>query len=309
MTSTVAIPSDTAEPYEWCRWAWLIGRQCRADARAALCSIIFEDDRDITVRQTALSAYWMLSDVKDAIQLEEGLLAERRWGLALWGLDNPQWWHDARWLDASQNWIGVDQSLDSSVIRLQSWGGRKISWVRVPEQIYDRVAGMQPPLNWRALLEVGAAHLGGPKATGFPGFWAQHITDWAEKWFHWEESVWLYRWRLQEERNLVEWTQSEPYGASSPIIPGVECLALEEPRTVQDSTLLMMLGLGYDWGANASVSQAAEWDSIWSSWGASLNYALFEMLANVQVTEWHIAGLTGSLRDQSRAQHWGLQLD
>lgn len=268
MTSNAAIPSDTAEPYAWCRWAWLIGRQCSAGTLAALCSMIFEDDRDITVRQTALSAYWMLSDVENAIQLEERLLAERRWDLAQWGLGNPQWWHDTRWLDASQRWIGVDQSLDSSVIRLQSWGGRKISWVRIPDQIYDRIAGMQPPLNWSALLEAGTAHMGGPKATGFQGFWAQHITDWAEKWFHWEESVWLYRWRLQEERNLVEWTQSEPYGASSPVIPGVECLALGEPRTVQDSTLLMMLGLGYVRGANASVSQAAEWDSIWSSWGA-----------------------------------------
>ena len=145
--------------------------------------------------------------------------------------------------------------------------------------------------------------------TGFPGFWAQHITDWAEKWFHWEEAVWLYRWRLQEERNLVEWTQSEPYGALSPAIPGVECMALEEPQTVQDSILLIMLGLGYDRGANASVSQAAEWDSIWSSWGASLNYALFEILANVQVTEWHIGGLSGSLRDRSRVQRWGLHLE
>lgn len=308
MIPNLTIPSGTAEPYDWCRWAWLTGRHRGADALQALRPVIFADDRDILVRQTALTAYWMLCDVEAALEMEEGLLADGRWDLARWGLDNPRWWHDARWLDACQHWIGLHASLDSSLIRVQSWGGRKIAWIRAPEQIYDRITGLQPP-DWPMLLESGLAHMGGPRVKGFPGFWAQHITNWAEKWFHWEEAVWLYRWRLQEERNLVEWTQSESYGVSLPEIPGVECLALREPRTVQDSIFLMMLGLGYNRGANASVRHAAEWDSIWSSWAASLNYALFELTANVQVTEWHIAGLTGSLRDQSRAQRWGLRLD
>lgn len=309
MNNELVTPSPDADEYEWCRWAWLMGRRMNAKPLGQLQELVFNVERDPLIRQTALGSYWMLAEVKDAIALEEKLLEQKPQALAVYGLNHPRWWHDSQWLDACQSWTRLDDTVDQTVFRLLSWDGRPLSRARIPHQVYDRVGTVLGPVDWDKALHAGEQHIQRSKISGFVGFWEHHIAEWARQWFRWEEAVWLYRWRLQEEQQLVEWTHSDPYGAAAPPIPTLECPALSEPRTAQESVCLMMLGLGCQLGAKDDAAKAAGWDSIWSSWAASLHYALFEISSNVQTTEWHVAGLTGSLRDQSRAQRWGLQLD
>lgn len=309
MIKNLVIPSSGADADEWCRWAWLMGRQSSPEPLAQLREVVSAREQVHLVRQTALGSYWMLSEVHDAMALEVHLLEQQQWHLAVYGLNHPRWWHDSQWVDACQNWVGLDDTVDRTVFRLASWDYRPLAHARIPHHVYERVGSIRHPVDWDQALVIGEKHIRDPKPSGFVGFWEKHITDWAEQWFRWEEAVWLYRWRIQEEQQLVEWTHSEPYGAAPPPIPIMDCPRLSEARTVQESTRLMMLGSGYQLGAKDSSDAAAAWDSIWSSWAASLNYALFDILSNVQTTEWHVAGLTGSLRDQSRAQRWGLRLD
>lgn len=305
MNRELPIP-ETADVYQWCRWGWLMGRRPNPEALAMLRRMVLDPDRDLLIRQTALGAYWMLAEAHDAIRLEEELLGDQQWDLAVWGLNHPRWWKSTPWLDACQDWTNLNDQVNQALFRVLSWGQRPLLLARIPTEIYDRIPAITKPIDWEKMLEVGKQHVREPKSSGFVGFWEQHITEWAKKWYRWEEAVWLYRWRLQEEQQLVEWTNSEPYGARVPEVPMLECPTMLEAETTQERTPLMLLGLGWHLG---SSDKGAAWDSIWSSWAASLNYSLFEILTNVQTTEWHLAGLTGSIRDQSRSQRWGLQWD
>ena len=95
----------------------------------------------------------------------------------------------------------------------------------------------------------------------------------------------------------MEWTHKKAHKIRVPDPPLVDMVPLPQAQSAEESITWMVLGLGYHRGAERTDTEAAAWDSIWSSWAASLNYALYEILSNVRITEWHIAGLSGSLRD------------
>lgn len=298
MIRELLIPSRNADPTKWCQWAWLVGRMERHEHLPALREIIFDTDFDQLVRQTALSSYWFLSNVQDAIQVEEDLLGQVEVGLALMGLHHPRWWHESLWLDSCQGWLGQHSILDQAITMVLSWGHHPMSYARVPREVRTRVGiPLASPMDWLKIFQTGWNHAVNQQLSGFEEFWRVHGTDWAERWFRWEEAIWRYRWRLEEEQRLVEWTHSKAYAAHVPDAPAVEAVLLPHPECAKDSLALMTLGLGYQTGAEKSQKTAAAWDSIWSSWSASLNYTLFETLNNVQITEWHIAGLTATLRN------------
>ncbi len=303
-------PSHDAGMNEWCRWAWLVGRSMQHDQLPMLGDVICDQESDPIVRQTALGSYWVLTDVDGAIQMEECLLADNELRLALFGLQHPRWWHESSWIDVGDRWLGHDTELDQAVDRLKCWAQRPTLFCRIPHQIYDRVnISPETLINWEDIWRIGVEHSHDHEMSGFVSFWHNHITQWADLWYRWEEAIWLYRWRLQEEQQLVEWTHSEAYAGHFPEVPDVETVAIPRPQSAQESISLMILGLGFYLNASKTSQTAAAWDSIWSSWAASLNYALYETLSNVQTTEWHLGGLTGSLRGRSQAKRRGLQLD
>ncbi|MCL4494815.1 MAG: hypothetical protein M1294_08370 [Firmicutes bacterium] len=298
MARELPTPSQDADPAQWCRWAWLAGQTQCYSCLPVLRELIGNQAYDALVRKTALPSYWILSRVEDAIHLQETLLSQHDVALASVGIKHPHWWHEASWLDACQNWLGQDSLLDQAIVRILSWSHRPTLYARVPQEVMSR-AGVVPDerLDWEAMWRLGQKYIGQGSLPGFEGFWPRHMSQWASGWLKWEEAVWRYRWRLREEERLVEWTHKKAHKIRVPDPPLVDMVPLPQAQSAEESITWMVLGLGYHRGAERTDTEAAAWDSIWSSWAASLNYALYEILSNVRITEWHIAGLSGSLRD------------
>lgn len=295
-------PSPYSEGSDgWCRWAWLSSRteEVLADRLiSVLGEIVIDSGRDGDVRRTALQAYWMGTGVRDAVKLESHLIDQKEIALASVGLQHPRWWKDETWILACNAWRGVDTEIDEAIARLWSWSNRPMAIIRIPQEVTERAALTDmSSIDWERAMTVGVDRAGVPSGSPFETFWRGHIMDWAHRWLLWEESVWLYQWRLREEATLTAWTDSAAYRSSWPDLPGVHTLEVPDPRQSRESLYLTMLGLGYLLGQDTSSTSAAAWDGIWSSWSASLNYAIFEVQSNVQTTEWHIGGLAGALRD------------
>lgn len=96
MNNEWVTPSPDADEYEWCRWAWLVGRRVNAKLLGQLHELASDMERDPLIRQTALGSYWMIAEVDDAIALEEKPLEQKPRALAVHGLNHPRWWHDSR---------------------------------------------------------------------------------------------------------------------------------------------------------------------------------------------------------------------
>ncbi len=297
---------------DWFRWMWLASRGGNADADtlSILRVAVFTSDSTSAARLAALTALWSLAPVSVAIDVETRLLDDGEIALGLAGLAHPRWWKDDNWLTASLGWMGRSPALDSAVARVLSWTERPVSWVRIPLEVWERLGIRRvDTVSWIDVLETGLNRVEQTPTSAFETFWRQHIQDWARRWLQWEECLSLYRWRLREESDLVAWTQSEPYPGSMPDVPEVELARSVLDRPVAEALYFIVLGLGYTLGYDQSVSAAAYWDGVWSSWSSSLHYMTFETLANVQTTEWHIGGLTGALRHRYAVKRWGLRLD
>lgn len=297
---------------DWFRWVWLVGRGRTAQAYTvdAIQETVLSDCYPASVRAAALNALWSLVPVSVAVGIERQLLDRQDFDMALAGLAHPRWWKDESWLAACMGWIGRDAVVDATVARVLSWTERSVCWGRVPTEVWERIGiSRDGTTSWRDVLETGIRRVQDPPKSPFETFWRQHIRHWVNRWLQWEESVYLYQWRIREESDLVAWTGSEPYPAAVPEAPDVDLVAVMADRQAAETLYLTILGLGYTLRYDQSVSAAAQWDGIWSSWSSSLHYMTFEILANVQTTEWHIGGLTGALRDQYAVKRWGLSLD
>lgn len=248
MTNSFTPPERAADNRAWCRWAWLAGRQVVADheTRASLHQMALDATAADDVRRTALSAYWMVADLPEALRLEEELMAQNDLNLALLGLWHPRWHGDAAWLDACGTWLGRDARIDETIARLWSWANRSTKWVRVPLEVRER-AGLSEeiPINWAETMLLGVERERQAPGSPFEGFWRRHMQEWADRWMRWEASVWLYRWRLEEEGLLTAWTESPPYPASWPAVPEVNRMHVVEPRPAGELLYLTVLGLGY----------------------------------------------------------------
>ncbi len=312
MDNRLAPPSHSEGSDPWCRWAWLLGRRVGLadDTVSLLHEVAIDSDRDGEVRRTALQAYWMVADVSDAVSLECELFDQNEMTLAVVGLRHPRWWKDEVWLSACDAWRGADPDIDETIARLWSWANRPMGIIRIPREVTERIGLADPDdIGWADAMEVGLDRANDVPDSPFEAFWRRHIMDWADRWLRWEESVWLYQWRLQEEATLTAWTKSVPYPSSWPDSPAIQTLGVPGARPASESLYLTVLGLGYLLGKDQTPALAAAWDGIWSSWSASLNYMTFEILSNVQTTEWHIGGLTGALRDNYAMKRWGLRLE
>ena len=297
---------------DWFRWVWLVGRgrAAQADTVDAIQETVLSDGCPASVRAAALNALWSLVPVSVAVGIERQLLDRQDFDLALAGLAHPRWWKDESWLAACMGWIGRDAVVDATVARVLSWTERSVCWGRVPTEVWERIGiSRDGTTSWRDVLETGIRCVQDPPKSPFETFWRQHIRHWVNRWLQWEESVYLYQWRIREESDLVAWTGSEPYPAAVPEAPDVDLVAVMADRQAAETLYLTMLGLGYTLRYDQSVSAAAQWDGIWSSWSSSLHYMTFEILTNAQTTEWHIGGLTGALRDPYAVKRWGLSLD
>lgn len=312
MNEVLAIPDRSDGPQAWCRWAWLSGRRPvnNPETKTTLRDVILDNGFGDEVRLTALSAFWTLYELDEIVELQHQLIANHEMALAVSALLHPRWSHNEDWLTACGDWVGVNQDIDEAVIRLWNWADRPIDSVRIPREVLERADIIDvPSIDWRHCLEVGLERAHTPPHSPFEGFWQQHVTDWAAHWLQWEEQIWLYNWRLHEETMLTEWTQSQPYPTVRPVSPTTTVIKIDEARKASEALCFTMLGLGYVLQRNADDHVAAKWDSLWASWSSSLNYATFEVMSNVQTTEWHIGGLTGALRDLYAMKRWGLQLD
>lgn len=199
---------------------------------------------------------------------------------------------------ALQEWLGCDPKLDEAIMRVWSWVDHPAAFVRVPTEIWPRMGvASESPMAWTDIVAGAQTELRQEPKTPFEAFWRSHIKEWCDRWLAWEESAFLYQWRLGEEENLARWTGSPPYAATVPTGLEVEGVALNKSQRLRNSLYEAVLGLGYWWNQSRSTDLAARWDGIWSSWSSSLNYMTFEVQSNCQTTEWHIGGLTGTLRD------------
>ncbi len=297
---------------DWFRWVWLVSRggSASADTLDTIATTVFSDSCTSSVRLAALNALWSVAPVAAVIEVERRLLDGDAVDMGLAGLAHPRWWKDPSWLAACRGWLGRNAVVDETLARVLSWTERPVPWVRVPAEVWERtgISG-HSQIAWIDVLETGMARVEEPPQSPFETFWRRHMQDWAHRWLQWEENLFLYRWRLGEEADLVAWTGSPPYPASVPEAPAVEWILGAPERPGAETLFLTMLGLGYTLGYHHSAAAAAQWDAVWSSWASSLHYMTFEILANVQTTEWHIGGLTGALRDHYALQRWGLSLD
>lgn len=301
MDLSLSLPTPADNPGIWCRWAWLVGRRGSAadEARHLLIDTVRDASCEQEVRQTALGAYWMVSTVDDAIKLQQQLIAGGETELARFGLEHPRWWKDEQWLNALEHWFGYDAEMDGTITRLWSWQDRAMQFVRIPTEIFQRTGfSGSPSVDWQEALHTGVVQNVRDPVTPFESFWRGHVRDWVRHWLRWEESVRLYLWRLDEESALTAWTQSAPYPSSRPEIGEIQLMQIDKPRPLSETLYLTILGLGYVLNRHETMESAARWDAIWSSWSSSLNYSTFEILSNVQTTNWHIAGMTGMLRDR-----------
>ena len=304
-------PSESAVPRDWCRWAWLVSRQNTVEEqeRQLLESIVREPTADPELQQTALSALWMTSPVTTAVVLEDSFVRHGHTDVALTGVLHPRWWSDAVWQEVAASWLGADDRLDAAIWMVWAWANRPSSVTRVPIEVLERAGlGDSRDLVWPQALEIGRERAKAEARTPFEGFWRQHVRDWVGRWLQWEQAVYLYRWRFAEEERLTRWTESAPYAVAVPPAPEILTIPLDTPMAPQESLYWVILGLGYVLGQDG-LDLAPKWDAIWSSWASSLNYLTFEVQSNCQTTEWHIAGLTGALRDGSAMKRWGLTLE
>ncbi len=312
MAGALVLPSESAAPAVWCRWAWLVSRQNTAGEQESglLESIVRDTAAEMELRTTALSALWVTSALTAAAKIEGALVRHGQNDVALSGVLHPRWWHDEGWQDLSGSWVGACDDLDAAIWMIWAWANWPSPVVRVPVELLERTGlGKWEDHNWLEALRVGVARAENSSARSpFEAFWPQHIRDWVLRWLRWEEAVRLYRWRLAEEASLTRWSGSPPYPASLPPEPRVLKIALDTPMPPHNALYFTMLGLGYLLEKDSAES-APLWDSIWSSWASSLNYLTFEIQSNCQTTEWHIAGLTGALRDSYAMKRWGLSLD
>ena len=303
MNRQLLTPAQDADSITWCQWAWLVGQTQSYHFVPQLRDIIFSGEYDLQVRETALSSYWVLSNTAEAIRVEEDLLALNACRLALAGIVDPRWWHENSWLDACQNWFGSDELLDQALIRIRSWANQPSFYARVPQEVLERThLSQKSAVDWPDMFQIGRSHVHHERSSGFEAFWLLHTADWAARWLQWEEALWRYHWHLEKESRLTQWTQAKISEVQLPELPMVTTVCLAQPERAQDSVVGMVLGLGYHTGADRTEMGSAAWDGIWSSWAASLSYRLFEVLNNVRITEWHIAGMTGTLRDTFYAQ-------
>ena len=298
MGNDLPLFSPHADSVQLGQWAWRAGHTQCYSCLPHLRDLIGNRQYDESVREIALSSYWILGDVDNAAELQETLLSQNDFSLALRGVQHPRWWHDPSWLKACQRWLGRDPLVDEAIVRIWHWSNWLAKYVRVPREVLERahVATRERTIDWEKMWRLGQSHLGAGTLPGFEGFWLGHIRQWSSRWLQWEEAIWRYYWRLKEEERLVEWTHKEDRGLRMPKLPEVVSVELPELQSAEDGLTRMALGLGYHVGAADSEIGCAAWDGIWSSWAASLNYQLYQILSNVRITEWHIAGPSGLLQ-------------
>ncbi len=309
MLKEIPIPSQDADLAQWHQWAWLAGyTECRS-CLPLLKDLIHNRAGDLALRKMALSSYWTLETVENAINLQDTLVRTSDAEMALLGVQHPRWWHEKAWVNSCENWLGRDSLLDQAVIRLWNWSNRPTFSVRIPKEVLARTQlNLSEGVDWAEMWRRGRDLDEQGNFLGFEKFWPRHIRQWSSNWIKWEEAVTLYRWRLDEEGQLAKWAYKNDRSLDKPQSPEVDSVQLPQAQNAQDALMWMILGLGYHLGRDESDNEAAAWDSIWSSWAASLNYALYEVLSNIRITEWHIAGLSGFLRDGPISEDSGPEL-
>jgi len=308
MTRELEPPAASARRRDWLHWIWLVGRMQQRGHLQALKDVILNDGLDEELRKVAVSSYWELVNVDEAILVQNLLIDRQEMVLALYAVNHPKWWHDVQWLDASRHWIGRTDILDAWLKRLWSWTEESTTVARIPREVYHRANAFEEYRgNWGQAWTRGLELLERMPLEGFHAFWPVHIGQWADHFRQWEEATCRYRWRLEEEQALVALTRSDAYITPHIEEPEVDLIVTSEARPPGELLTILILG----WGdlVVKDAQGAALWDSIWASWAASLQYMIFEISSNIQTTEWHIAGLTGALRDDISVTQWRLNLD
>ncbi|MDA8194671.1 MAG: hypothetical protein M0Z53_11845 [Thermaerobacter sp.] len=268
---------------------WILGRHRVHRAMPRLAALIRQEPLATAERQHYLRAWLELATWQEARELlmDDTLADDLRVTVAReYEADQVPQWHASLGIAAGSG-LQAD-----GLVEAAGWVGQEVPAVFLPQESLARCHIARLPA-WPQVMAAGGKRMAGPRR-GFEEFWTGHIQRWASRWLQQDRLSSQYAQALASERQLQRWLGRAETEAVAPVAAKIK-IALTPALPAEEALERLAWGLAEVTERSRADTFAAWWDSIWSSWAAALQYDLYQLDSNWQITKWHLGGLTADL--------------
>lgn len=272
--------------------AWCLGRRRVTAARPRLWArAVSAAPTPLATRCACLEAWLDLADPALPISaIDWPALEAADPGLVACAVAHPCWFIHPERLDRLPDHAFIQPSAERSLWRCYGAANRPVPFVPVPPDLWERT-GIPPDtaIDWAASWNRAVPTTGSGARR-----WVEHAEQWASTWFRLDAASHVYHYRREQENRLRQWLGQAPDPVPAlPAEPKWAPVPADEPSF----TALARLVLGlFPLSRHYPLPDfSARWDGIWASWASGMRYELYERTTDTQITNWHIAALTGQL--------------
>lgn len=286
---------DSDDPGLVAQAAWVMGRRRVSSAASRLWRRATDPGLDnLQSRRLCLEAWLetqLLTKIKES--LDWSLLAAIDPSLVVSAVQHPRWLADRAWLDDLTEATHWGQDSRHAVWTVWAWSDRAVPALPLPLDLRQRCGiSEQATINWDAVWQEGILSL--LEGESWDRIEVTHAKTWAGKCLHYMQAECIY-YRTRNDENILDQWLNKPIGPLLADPKPQEWVTLPMPTGAIKALTVIGLGLA-KWSDHFGEPDfSAWWDGVWASWAASLQYALYEIYSNIQITEWHLGGLTGML--------------